>query len=605
MLQTSDAVLPHDATADSNKHAELVPAAPRSVVPLGPVPRHPAGMADGRSFDRLLHAWQAKATGSLSPISLMLAYLDWSLHLADAPERRLGLAVKAAKQAQRLLSAADWTQPEPEDHRFRDEAWSQPPFNTIAQAFLLTEEWWKEATTGLPGVTKSHSDVVTFDARQLLDIFSPSNIPWLNPEVLRATVQQSGGNFVKGFMNYAEDMRRIASGRLIDDVEGFAVGENLAVTPGKVVFRNDLMELIQYEPVTPTVRPEPILVVPAWIMKYYILDLSPGNSFIRYLVSQGFTVFCISWRNPGPELREMSFDDYRQLGVMAAIDAVRAICGDEKIHACGYCLGGTLLSIAAATMAREGDDRLATVTMLAAQTDFTEAGELQLFTDEGQLALLDDVMWRQGYLDSTQMSGAFQMLRSNDLVWSRMIKSYLLGERDHPNDLMAWNADATRMPYRMHSQYLHAMFLNNDLAEGRFQVDGRPIAIQEIHVPLFAVGTETDHVAPWRSVYKIHLLNNGDITFVLTSGGHNAGIVSEPGHRHRHYRLAHRPRRGLYLAPEEWMSAAAPQEGSWWPELVKWLAGYSGAPVMPPPLSSPEMGYPAVCDAPGSYVRES
>ncbi|MGH7227167.1 MAG: PHA/PHB synthase family protein, partial [Gemmataceae bacterium] len=350
-----------------------------------------------------------------------------------------------------------------------------------------------------------------------------------NPEVLAASVNESGRNFAEGFRNYIDDLRRAASGQPIDETSGFIVGKDVATTPGKVVLRNELIELISYAPATEQVRPEPLLIVPAWIMKYYILDLSPGNSLIRYLVSQGFTVFCISWRNPTAEMRNVGFDEYRRLGVMAALEAIGDICGEAKIHACGYCLGGTLLSIAAAAMGRNGDQRLATVTMLAAQTDFTEAGELQLFTDESQIALLDDVMWRQGYLDSSQMAGAFQMLRSNELVWSRLIKTYLLGEREQPNDLMAWNADATRMPYRMHSEYLHKMFLHNDLAEGRFRVEGRPIAISAIREPIFAVSTERDHVAPWRSVYKIHLLNEGDITFVLTSGGHNAGIVSEPG----------------------------------------------------------------------------
>lgn len=607
MLNPDRAVINQDTALDgASKPSSVVnEVSLPSVIPLGQGSRQLTRSIGGKSFDRLLHAWQARWTGSLSGISLTLACLDWFLHLANAPERRLALALKAGEQLKRLASPVEWTQPAAEDHRFRDEAWTRPPFNQIAQAFLLTEEWWKEATSGLPGVAKSHTDVVSFDARQLLDIFSPSNIPWINPEILQATLQQAGGNFVKGWQNFVEDLGRAAVGRVIDDVEGFTVGKNLAITPGKVVFRNELMELIQYEPTTSTVRPQPILVIPAWIMKYYILDLSPGNSFVRYLVSQGFSVFCISWRNPGADMRNTSFDDYRRLGVMAAIDAVRAICGDEKIHACGYCLGGTLLSITAAAMARDGDDRLATVTLLAAQTDFTEAGELQLFTDEGQVALLDDVMWRQGYLDSTQMAGAFQMLRSNDLVWSRIIKTYLLGEREHANDLMAWNADATRMPFRMHSEYLHRMFLDNDLAEGRYRVDERPIAIQEIHTPLFVVGTETDHVAPWRSVYKIHLLNDGDITFVLTSGGHNAGIVSEPGHPRRHFRLVRRPHQNSYLAPEEWMSSTAPREGSWWPQLVEWLNEHSGEPVGPPPLSATAKGYPALGDAPGSYVRES
>jgi polyhydroxyalkanoate synthase len=576
---------------------------PRSPVRLAARDAPPAGTTTG-SLDRLLHAREARFTGSLSPVSLALAYLDWSLHLANAPERRLDLGQEAVRQWLRLASPRDWIQPSPGDHRFVDKAWTRPPFNLMAQAFLLAEAWWRDATRGPPGVSKSHGDVASFAARQILDIFSPSNFPWTNPEVVKAAGEQLGWNFVRGYQNYAADLQRQAREQTMDEAKGFVVGKDVAVTPGKVVLRNALIELIQYEPATEAVRPEPILIVPAWIMKYYILDLSPNNSFIRYLVSEGYTVFCISWCNPGPELRETSLDDYRRLGMMAALDAVTAICGGHKIHACGYCLGGTLLTIAAAAMARDRDDRCASVSLLAAQTDFTEAGELQLFTDESQLALLDDVMWQQGYLDSTQMVGAFQMLRSNDLVWSRLIKTYLLGEREHPNDLMAWNADATRMPFRMHSEYLRRMFLHNDLAEGRYRVDARPIAVSEIRAPLFAVSTETDHVAPWTSVYKIHLLNEGDITFVLTSGGHNAGIVSEPGHPHRHYRLAHRASQGVYVAPEEWMAAAEDHEGSWWPAWVNWLGERSGDAAAPPPLGAPDRGYAAVADAPGAYVRE-
>jgi poly[(R)-3-hydroxyalkanoate] polymerase subunit PhaC len=557
------------------------------------------------SLDRLLHAREARFTFSQSFESLTLAFLDWSLHLANAPGRRITLADSAARQWARLLSHDLWRKAPAGDHRFDDESWAHPPFNTFAQATILAEQWWNEATACLPGVAKSHSSVVSFAARQILDFYSPSNFPWTNPEVLRATAAESGWNFIRGYRNFIQDAQRLARGLPMDEVKGFTVGEQVAVTPGKVVFRNELMELIQYQPTTGKVRPEPILIVPAWIMKYYILDLSPNNSLIRYLVSQGFTVFCVSWRNPGPELRNTSFDDYRRLGVMAALDAVMAISGAKKIHACGYCLGGTLLSIAAAAMARDKDDRFATLTLLAAQTDFTEAGELQLFTDEGELALLDDVMWQQGYLDSTQMAGAFQILRSNELIWSRLIKTYLLGEREKPFDLMAWNADATRMPFRMHSEYLRAMFLHNDLAEGRYRVDGRPIAISEIRAPMFTVTTETDHVAPWRSVYKILLLNQGDITLVLTSGGHNAGIVSEPGHPRRHYRLARRPSQGPYMAPEDWKAAAPEYEGSWWPALVEWLGRRSGDLVSPPPLADPAKGYPALADAPGTYVRET
>jgi polyhydroxyalkanoate synthase len=384
--------------------------------------------------------------------------------------------------------------------------------------------------------------------------------------------------------------------------EAYEPGVNLAATPGKVVFRNRLIELIQYTPTTGTVRPEPLLIVPAWIMKYYILDLSAHNSMVRYLVDQGFTVFMISWKNPDAEDRDLTLNDYRQLGVMAALDAIAAIVPGPRVHAIGYCLGGTLLSIAAAAMARDEDDRLASVTLLAAQTDFTEAGELTLFINESQLAFLEDMMWEQGYLDSTQMAGAFQLLRSNDLVWSRLVHDYLMGERATINDMMAWNADTTRMPYRMHSEYLRRLFLDNDLAEGRYTVDGRPIAIQDIRAPIFAVGTETDHVAPWKSVYKINLLADVDVTFVLTKGGHNAGIVSEPGHDHRHYRIATRPASGRHIPADDWLTMTPRRDGSWWPALADWLAGHSGAPVAPPSLGLPAM-QGMLADAPGSYIH--
>lgn len=604
MSDSPNTALSDHPPAARGTNTAAVPSSDKRNLSSGAGQAADAAVTTTSALDPLLHACEARFTGSLSSESLTLAFLDWSLHLANAPGRRLELAHSAARQWARLASPGHWIEPPRGDHRFLDKAWTQPPFAFIAQGFLLAEEWWRDATTGPQGVSKSHSDVVSFAARQILDMFSPSNFPWTNPEVVKAAAAQCGLNFVRGYRHLVKDAQRMAHGQSMDGVGDFIVGSNVAVTPGKVVMRNELMELIQYEPATATVRSEPILIVPAWIMKYYILDLSPNHSFIRYLVSQGYTVFCISWRNPGPELRETSLDDYRRLGVTAALDAVVAINGTHRVHACGYCLGGTLLTIAAAAMARDGDDRLATTTLLAAQTDFTEAGELQLFTDESQLALLDDVMWRQGYLDSTQMAGAFEMLRSNDLVWSHAIKDYLLGEREQPNDLMAWNADATRMPFRMHSEYLRRMFLHNDLAEGRYRVDARPIAVSEIRAPIFAVGTETDHVAPWKSVYKIHLLNEGDITFVLTSGGHNAGIVSEPGHPHHHFRLARRAAGGTYVAPEEWMATAAEHEGSWWLQWVAFLNRHSGPAIAPPPCGAPEKGYAALTDAPGTYVQE-
>ena len=310
----------------------------------------------------------------------------------------------------------------------------------------------------------------------------------------------------------------------------------------------------------------------------------------------------ISWRNPDASDRDLTLEDYRQLGPMAALDAIGAITGAAHIHAAGYCLGGTLLAIAAATMARDGDTRLASMTLLAAQTEFSEPGELGLFIDEAQVHLLEEMMRARGYLDPAQMSGAFQMLRSNDLVWSRLVREYLMGERTPMNDLAAWNSDGTRMPFAMHSQYLRSLFLNDDLAEGRFHVGGRPIALEDIRVPIFAVGTEWDHVAPWRSVYKILLLTQAAARFVLTSGGHNAGIVSEPGHAGRRYRVFDRAADGAYVDPDTWLTHAVSQEGSWWVEWNRWLID-----------RNPEMRAPVTVgaasglagphdDAPGTYV---
>jgi polyhydroxyalkanoate synthase len=405
--------------------------------------------------------------------------------------------------------------------------------------------------------------------------------------------------------HFLEDWERAISGKKPVGTERFVVGKDVAITPGKVVYRNGLIELIQYAPVTKNVRPEPILIVPAWIMKYYILDLSPQNSLVKYLTEQGFTVFMISWKNPGPEDRSLAMEDYRSSGILTALDVVGSIMPEQKIHAVGYCLGGTLLSITAAAMARDGDDRLASVTLLATQTDFTEAGELMLFIDESQLSFLEDMMWEQGFLDSRQMAGAFQMLRSNDLTWSRMIHDYLLGERQVMTDLMAWNADATRMPYRMHSDYLRKLFLDNDLAEGRFVAGAEPVSLTDIRVPIFAVGTERDHVAPWRSTYKINLQTETEVTYLLTTGGHNVGIVSEVGYAGgRSFRVRKHGPKDHYLDPDRFLIEARQKEGTWWPEWASWLEEHSGALTVPPPMGAGEAGLPVLGDAPGSYVLQ-
>jgi polyhydroxyalkanoate synthase len=339
-------------------------------------------------------------------------------------------------------------------------------------------------------------------------------------------------------------------------------------------------------------------------MKYYILDLSPANSLVRFLVERGHTVFMISWKNPRAEDRDLGLQSYYYDGVMDALRAVSTIVSGQRIHAAGYCLGGTLLSIAAAALARDGDERLKSLTLFAAQTDFTEAGELMLFIDESQVAFLEDIMWDQGYLDSRQMSGAFRMLRSTDLVWSAILRQYLLGERQPMSDLMAWNADGTRLPFRMHSEYLRKLLLHNDLAEGHYWVDDRPVTLRDIKVPIFCVGTISDHIAPWQSVYKIHLLTDTEITFALTSGGHNAGIISEPSHPRRSYQIACRDEGGSYTDPQTWSAATPIMAGSWWPEWEAWLGARSSGRTPPPAMGAACSGYPVLADAPGSYVLQ-
>jgi len=567
-----------------------------------------------RAFDHAFRAGLARFTLGLNPAGLTGLYVDWLAHLAISPGKQIALAEKAGRKVTRLMNylyqqlanpdCSTCIEPLPQDRRFAGEHWQQWPWNLIHQAFLLHQQWWHNATTEIDGLSPQRQQVLSFLARQQLDHFAPSNFPWSNPEILQATMAEGGLNLWRGIQNLNEDWQRAMAGKRPVGADDYRVGENIAVTPGKVVFRNHLIELIQYSPTTAEVHPEPVLIVPAWIMKYYILDLSPDNSLVKYLVDSGHTVFMISWRNPTSDDRELGMDDYRRYGVMDALDAISAINPDTGIHAMGYCLGGTLLNIAAATMARDGDDRLASMTTLATQVDFSEAGELMLFIGESEVAYLESMMWEQGYLDGYQMAGAFQLLRSNDLIWSRMVRDYFLGERQPMNDLMAWNADLTRMPYRMHSEYLRGIFLNNNLSGGRFIVDDRPINLADLRTPMFVVGTSSDHVAPWKSVYKITTHPAIDVTFLLTNGGHNAGIVSPPGHDHRRYQVSTHKAGCNYMDPDTWQASTPIHEGSWWPEYLSWLKAHSGEMTCPPAMGAPERGLPTLLDAPGSYVLQ-
>ncbi|MCP1913846.1 polyhydroxyalkanoate synthase [Bradyrhizobium elkanii] len=577
------------------------------------VPSESEPLTAAESIDQLVHAAMARWTGGLSPASLALAFADWQLHLAASPGKRLQLALNAVAEGSRFARMvstphAAWqpwfmVKPQPGDNRFAGQDWTLPAFNVVAQAFLLGEQWWHSATSGLRGVSKGNSAIVDFTVRQCLDVVAPSNFAFSNPEVLRRAMDSGGGNFVSGWHNWLEDCRDLLSGKP-SEPPLFVVGKDVATTKGKVVYRNELIELIQYAPATTDVCPEPVLIVPAWIMKYYILDLSPENSLVRFLVERGFTVFMISWRNPGPADRDLGIEDYRKLGIDAAIDVINQLAPERAIHAAGYCLGGTLLAIAAARLQRERPGCLRSVTLLAAQVDFTDAGELTLFINESQIAFLEDMMRQRGVLETAQMAGAFQLLRSNDVIWSRLVRDYLMGDRAAPSDLMSWNADATRMPYRMHSDYLRKLFLNNDLAEGRYLADWQPMALSDLRAPMFVVGTVRDHVAPWRSVHKIHLLADADIAFVLASGGHSAGIVAPPSEEGHSYQLLEKKADQPYVGPDEWLRKAVNRDGSWWLEWVRFLTAYSGTwEPAKTSLHAPQSG-PPLDDAPGQYVLQ-
>ena len=580
------------------------PAADRSSVAPDP--------ADSEGMARALRAQLATVTGGLAPDVYVNAWWDWYLNLAKEPSKQFeilqdGMAKMADTWAFALkagsgqpVSPAEGTDPQTSD------AWAQWPFNVYARGYRNYVDWWQQAWSNVPGVAPENERTLNFVSRNAVELISPANYLATNPELLETTRAEAGQNLVRGFSNWLEDITRTVAGKGPSGIEKFVVGKDVGATPGKVVMRNDLIELIQYSPTTDAVFAEPILIVPAWIMKYYILDLSPNNSLVKYLVSHGHTVFMVSWKNPNASDRGLGMDDYLRLGIQASVDAVSRIVPNRKIHSVGYCIGGTLLAIAAATFAAKGDQRLASVSLFAAQEDFSEPGELSVFISPSQLDMLEAVMDRSGVLKSEQMGGAFALLRSRDLLWAPAVNTYLRGKREAPNDLMAWNADGTRMPCRMHSEYLRELYLNNALARGEFKSEGRTVDLSAIRLPMFVVGTETDHVAPWHSVYKARALTRStDYTFLLTSGGHNAGIVSGPVHPRRRHRVRAWSNDTETLTPETWLETTPPQQGSWWPTWQYWLAQHSGQPrVPPPPLGSATAGYPPLGDSPGEYVLQ-
>ncbi|MDO9202527.1 MAG: alpha/beta fold hydrolase [Hydrogenophaga sp.] len=584
---------------------------------MNPIPSSTTLHQAADALDQLAHAALARGSAGLSPVSMARAWTDWALNLAVSPGTQARLFTEAQtlgldwlsgslRAAWPTLFTADAAAPAPHsaahDARFADPAWSAWPWNAMATANLACERWWQSASA-LRGMEPHAREQLLFLTQQGLNMVSPSNALLSNPQALRKAADTHGQSLVTG-LGHAVDAWRERHGLppLRPGAETLAPGQGLATTPGQVVMRNDLVELIRYQPATAQVLAEPVLIIPSCIMKYYILDLSPHNSMVRWLVAQGHTVYIVSWRNPDENDALLTLDDYVRLGVLDALAQVQADT-QQPVHLAGYCLGGTFTAIAAAALAHQeaatdAPAALASLTLMAAETDFSEPGEMGVLIDAAQVAMLESMTAEQGFLTGRQMAGSFQLLHSRELVWQERTRSVLLGEPTFSNDLMAWNADATRLPAVMHSQYLRSMYLGNDLALGRYSLDGQLVSLHDISVPVFVVGTVKDHVSPWRSVFKIHRLVDTDVTFVLTNGGHNAGIVSEPGHAGRHYQIhttahgQHRPH------PDDWAHSAPRREGSWWEAWSGWLQTHSaGEPVAAQAVAETAWGA-----APGQYV---
>ncbi len=491
-------------------------------------------------------------------------------------------------------------QADPKDRRFKDDAWKdREVFDFIKQSYLLSARFVQDVVTQVDDLDPRTAQKVDFYSRQFVDAMSPSNFLLTNPEVLRKTAESGGENLIRGLNNLLGDLER-GRGQLrikMTDTEAFRLGENIAVSPGRVVFQNALMQLIQYAPSTETVLKRPLLIVPPWINKFYILDLRPKNSFVRWAVSQGHTVFMVSWVNPDADLHDKSFDDYMKEGILAALDAIERETGERAINAIGYCLGGTLLGATLAWMAAHKDDRIRTATFFVTMLDFGETGELNVFIDEEQLQALEEKMARKGFLEGTDMAATFNMLRANDLIWSFVVNNYLLGQDPFPFDLLYWNGDSTRMPATMHSFYLRNMYQDNLLSKpGGIALDGTPIDLGTIKVPAYFLSTREDHIAPWKTTYAGARLLAGKNRFVLAASGHIAGVVNPPeGGKYSHWINADLP-----PTAEAWFEGATEIAGSWWADWQRWIASHGQAARTRVPARSPAKGIEA---APGSYVR--
>jgi polyhydroxyalkanoate synthase len=548
--------------------------------------------------------------GMASTVAIGTAFLEMTARMMSDPARLVQSQLSLwsdyltlwQRTTQRFLGgeAEPMIEPPAGDRRFRDAAWSDNMlFDFIKQSYLLTARWLQKTVHDVEGIDERTARKVDFYTRQFVDALAPSNFLLTNPEALRATIDSRGENLLKGLKNLLDDLDR-GKGRLaisMTDMEAFRIGENIAVTPGKVVYQNDLMQLIQYEPTTEKVKRRALLIIPPWINKFYILDLRPSNSFIRWAVSQGHTVFVISWVNPEEHLAAKSFSDYMLEGPLAALDAIEQATGEREANVIGYCLGGTLLASTLGYMAVKRDSRIKSATYFVTMVDFAEAGELSVFIDEEQLSALEDRMNAKGYLEGRDMATTFNMLRANDLIWSCVVNNYLLGKSPFPFDLLYWNADSTRMPAAMHSFYLRNMYQENLLVKpGGITLDGVPIDLRKVRTPSFLLSTREDHIAPWRSTYAATQLYRGPVKFVLAASGHIAGVVNPPGGKYGHWENEQNP-----PTAEEWLATATAHPDSWWPLWERWISQYAGGEV---PARHPGDGkLKPIEDAPGAYVK--
>ena len=548
--------------------------------------------------------------GLANTLGIGIAFLEMTARMLSDPSRLVQAQLSLwndyltlwQRTAQRFLGGETEPLIEPPagDRRFRDAAWTDNTlFDFIKQSYLLTARWMQKTVREVEGIDERTARKVDFYTRQFVDALAPSNFLLTNPEALRATIESRGENLLNGLKNLLEDLER-GKGHLtikMTDMEAFRIGQNIAVTPGKVIYQNDLMQLLQYEPTTEKAKHRPLLIIPPWINKFYILDLRPNNSFIRWAVSQGQTVFVISWVNPDERLAAKTFTDYMLKGPLAALDAIAAATGEREANVIGYCLGGTLLASTLAYMAAKRDNRIKSATYFVAMVDFAEAGELSVFIDEEQLSALEERMNARGYLEGHDMATTFNMLRANDLIWSFVVNNYLLGKSPFPFDLLYWNADSTRMPAAMHSFYLRNMYQQNLLAKpGGITLDGVPIDLRQIKTPSFLLSTREDHIAPWRSTYSATQLYRGPVKFVLSASGHIAGVVNPPGGKYGHCENDKNP-----PTPEEWLATATAYPDSWWPTWERWVSQYAGGEV---PARHPGDGnLKPIEDAPGSYVK--